>query len=158
MVLGKKKSLTAQLAELSNPTPIGQYFISDEENEEVERDVGREHYVAVGKSSLRRNLFILDDPKYVGKRSSRKDIFENYSNDEDDEDAEQSSEVEDESDKIDNKIGDKHNNGIELHENENIGNNDKISPSDEGSEESEDQNPTLKIKMVTKTVYLFKKN
>ncbi|WP_353839294.1 hypothetical protein, partial [Acinetobacter baumannii] len=94
-----KKSLTAQLAELSNPTPIdidpeefGETYHtygfdqSDEENEEVERDVGREHYVAVGKSSLRRNLFILDDPKYVGKRSSRKDIFENYSNDEDDED------------------------------------------------------------------------
>lgn len=88
------------------------------------------------KSSLRRNLFILDDPKYVGKRSSRKNIFENYSNDEDDEDAEQS---EDEDDIIDNKIGNKHNNGIELHENENIGKNDKISPSEEGSEESEDQ-------------------
>ncbi|CAB4495722.1 uncharacterized protein OCT59_009562 [Rhizophagus irregularis] len=159
MVLGKKKSLTAQLAELSNPTPIdidpeefGETYHtygfdqSDEENEEVERDVGREHYVAVGKSSLRRNLFILDDPKYVGKRSSRKDIFENYSNDEDDEDAEQSSEVEDESDKIDNKIGDKHNNGIELHENENIGNNDKISPSDEGSEESEDQESNFENK------------
>ncbi|GBB94963.1 hypothetical protein RclHR1_24510001 [Rhizophagus clarus] len=156
MVLGKKKSLTAQLAELSNPTPIdidpeefGETYHtygfdkSDEENEEVEKDIGREHYVAVGKSSLRRNLFILDDPKYVGKRSSRKDIFENYSNDEDVEmKSWQNSEDEDEGEKMDNKIGDKkdyeHNNEIELNENENIEKNDKISSDDdEGSEDQE---------------------
>ncbi len=36
-----------------------------------------EHYVNVGKSKLRDHSVNLKDPKYTGKTSSRKDIFEN---------------------------------------------------------------------------------
>ncbi|CAG8630688.1 12302_t:CDS:10 [Funneliformis mosseae] len=55
----------------------------DGENEKVEKDMGREHYISVGKSTLRHNLFILDDPKYVGKHSNRKDIFDDSNDIED---------------------------------------------------------------------------
>ncbi|CAG8622304.1 11801_t:CDS:10, partial [Ambispora leptoticha] len=100
------KSLAAQLAEFNNPAPIdydpdeiGETFhdngfldqTDDYDNARdeyggnkskavnrvnVNLDEGREHYVDVGKSSLRQNLqFLLDDPKYVGKKISRKDLF-----------------------------------------------------------------------------------
>ncbi|CAI2180664.1 2482_t:CDS:10 [Funneliformis geosporum] len=91
MASGKEKNtLAAQIAELSNPAPtdidpeeFGETFRThgfdqsddDGENEKVEKDMGREHYISVGKSKLRHNLLILDDPKYAGKQSNRKDIF-----------------------------------------------------------------------------------
>lgn len=36
----------------------------------------RDHYVNVGKSALRNSQFLMEDPKYGGKRSNRKNIFE----------------------------------------------------------------------------------
>ncbi|CAG8605614.1 2205_t:CDS:10 [Ambispora gerdemannii] len=94
------KSLAAQLAEFDNPAPIdydpdeiGETFhdngfldqTNDYDNDHdgyggsksnrvnVNKNEGKEHYVDVGKSSLRQNL--LDDPKYVGKKINRKDLF-----------------------------------------------------------------------------------
>lgn len=54
---------------------------SDSENE-VDDSGARDHYVAVGKSKLRNEQPLLDDPRYAGQRTSRKDI---YSEEEDDE-------------------------------------------------------------------------
>ncbi|CAG8439685.1 6487_t:CDS:2 [Diversispora eburnea] len=50
-------------------------------NEKLDKEsLGREHYENVGKSSLRQNLqFNLNDPKYAGKQSSRKNIFGDFS-------------------------------------------------------------------------------
>ncbi|RIA95511.1 apoptosis-antagonizing transcription factor [Glomus cerebriforme] len=162
MALGNKKSLAAQLAELSNPAPIdidpeefGETYHTygfdqgDEENEEVEeveKDTGREHYVSVGKSSLRQNLFVLDDPKYIGKRSSRKEIFD-YQND----DIEMGSEDEDKDEMIDNKKDDKYDfdqekSGNGLDENDNIKRKKKVSFSNFSNEESEDQESDLENK------------
>ncbi|KAF0442182.1 TRAUB-domain-containing protein [Gigaspora margarita] len=116
---GKKKNntLAETLVELSNPAPIdidpeefGETFRtygfeqSDEEEEQSD-NLGREHYVQVGKSSLRQNLqFILDDPKYVGKRNSRKAIFRDFDLERDVEMNSQqiNSNTEDESDDMDN--------------------------------------------------------
>ncbi|CAI2180668.1 2484_t:CDS:2 [Funneliformis geosporum] len=90
----RERKIAAQIAELSyhaptdiDPEEFGETFRThgfdqiddDGENEKVEKDMGREHYISVGKSKLRHNLLILDDPKYAGKHSNRKDIF--YSND-----------------------------------------------------------------------------
>ncbi|KAI8149031.1 apoptosis antagonizing transcription factor-domain-containing protein, partial [Fennellomyces sp. T-0311] len=51
----------------------------DSDNE----DQRREHYVDVGKSSLRKQQqFLMDDPRYAGQRASRKDL---YSSDEEEE-------------------------------------------------------------------------
>ncbi|ODQ58745.1 hypothetical protein WICANDRAFT_31987 [Wickerhamomyces anomalus NRRL Y-366-8] len=91
-----KKSLAEQIAELQKPE-VEDYDIEDaerdvfnhddEENaslgEDEEDEVKRtEHYVNVGKSKLRDHSVNLKDPKYTGKTSSRKDIFENKSEDE----------------------------------------------------------------------------
>lgn len=100
-----KKSLAEQIAELQKPE-IEDYDIEDaerdvfnhddEENaslgEDEEDEVKRtEHYVNVGKSKLRDHSVNLKDPKYTGKTSSRKDIFEN--SDEEDVDDEESEDV-----------------------------------------------------------------
>ncbi|CAG8560842.1 10192_t:CDS:2, partial [Acaulospora colombiana] len=87
--LGDKKSrttLAAALNELSNPAPndvdpeeFGETFRTydfdrsdgEEENKRLDDSLARDHYVQV--DSLRQ--FILDDPKYVGRRSDRKAIF-----------------------------------------------------------------------------------
>ncbi|RUS33644.1 hypothetical protein BC938DRAFT_470718 [Jimgerdemannia flammicorona] len=43
----------------------------------------REHYIQVGKSAIRRKQqFLMDDPKYSGKRSSRQAIFDQGEDDE----------------------------------------------------------------------------
>lgn len=47
---------------------------SDSENE-VDESGARDHYVSVGKSKLRNEQPLLDDPRYAGKRTSRKDIY-----------------------------------------------------------------------------------
>ncbi|KAG0164520.1 hypothetical protein DFQ28_005774 [Apophysomyces sp. BC1034] len=89
-----KKSLADQIADLDttipkdyDPEDLVETFndnihLDSEEESHDEKDA-REHYVAVGKSSLRSKQFLLDDPRYSGKQASRKDI---YSSDEDEED------------------------------------------------------------------------
>jgi protein AATF/BFR2 len=82
-----KKTLAEQIAELSKPE-VSDFDIEDSEraifehsasgSEEDEEDevLKSEHYVKVGKSKLRDNGIHLRDAKYIGKASSRKDIFE----------------------------------------------------------------------------------
>ncbi|KAL0093225.1 apoptosis antagonizing transcription factor-domain-containing protein [Phycomyces blakesleeanus] len=53
---------------------------SDAEVDEEKEKGTRDHYLKVGKSSLRNQQFLMDDPRYSGKRASRKDIYS--SNDE----------------------------------------------------------------------------
>ena len=54
---------------------------SDPESDN-EESTARDHYLSVGKSKLRSEQPLLDDPRYAGKRTSRKDI---YSDDEEEE-------------------------------------------------------------------------
>ncbi|KAJ3179271.1 hypothetical protein HDU85_004963 [Gaertneriomyces sp. JEL0708] len=62
-----------------------------DDGSDAERDIGAtDHYVSVGRSALRNKVGVeLDDPKYAGKRVSRKAVFENF-------DAEDSAESSDE--------------------------------------------------------------
>jgi protein AATF/BFR2 len=50
---------------------------------ESENELAKEHYIAVSKSSLRKDHLNLDDPKYSGIKTDRKSIYEEE-NDEDD--------------------------------------------------------------------------
>ncbi|KAG0345373.1 hypothetical protein BG004_003764 [Podila humilis] len=121
MAKGTKKSLAEQLADLSTTTPkdydpedMGGDSLQSRRNadsdlesdEEGDEATGREHYVEVGKSQLRSKQFLMDDPKYKGKKSSRKAAlglesdeeeeadfkFDSDDNDEDDEDEDMASE------------------------------------------------------------------
>ncbi|KAF9333990.1 hypothetical protein BG006_002871 [Podila minutissima] len=101
MAKGTKKSLAEQLADLSTTTPkdydpedMGGDSLSSRRNadsdmesdeEGADESTGREHYVAVGKSQLRSKHFLMDDPKYKGKKSSRKAALGLESDDEEDE-------------------------------------------------------------------------
>lgn len=58
---------------------------SDQESDN-EESAARDHYLSVGKSKLRSEQPLLEDPRYAGKRTSRKDI---YSGDEEEEDEEE---------------------------------------------------------------------
>ncbi|KAI0305937.1 apoptosis antagonizing transcription factor-domain-containing protein [Multifurca ochricompacta] len=72
-------SLTQQIVELDDPTPVD----VDPEDEErsspapIRDTVGaREHYLEVGTSAFRRQLDSVVDPKYVGVKTSRKQLEE----------------------------------------------------------------------------------
>ncbi|KAI1309502.1 hypothetical protein EDD11_004088 [Mortierella claussenii] len=85
---------------LNNKFDGGSDVDSDEENADKE-STGREHYVSVGKSQLRSKTFLMDDPKYKGKKSSRKAALGLDSEDEDeDEDEEEEEEDEDEDEEM----------------------------------------------------------
>lgn len=47
---------------------------SDNDND-ADESGARDHYLSVGKSKLRNEQPLLDDPRYAGKRTSRKDIY-----------------------------------------------------------------------------------
>ncbi|KAF9195883.1 hypothetical protein BGZ50_003144 [Haplosporangium sp. Z 11] len=107
-----KKSLAEQLADLSTTTPkdydpedMGGDSLqskhnadsdmgSDDEGDDKEF-TGREHYVAVGKSQLRSKQFLMDDPKYKGKKSNRKAALGLESEDEDEEEQDDEDDSED---------------------------------------------------------------
>ncbi|KAI9486834.1 MAG: apoptosis antagonizing transcription factor-domain-containing protein [Benjaminiella poitrasii] len=57
----------------------------DNENENDEESAARDHYVSVGRSKLRNDQPLLDDPRYAGKRTSRKDIYSDESESDDQE-------------------------------------------------------------------------
>ncbi|KAI7865764.1 apoptosis antagonizing transcription factor-domain-containing protein [Spinellus fusiger] len=86
----------------------------DSEEEDVAEDKGgREHYVKVGKSALRSQQFLMDDPRYFGKRASRKDIYssdeeedEEYNKDEEDEEDDKDEEDSEESEAEDGTVKD----------------------------------------------------
>ncbi|KAG0298013.1 hypothetical protein BGZ98_000349, partial [Dissophora globulifera] len=107
-----KKSLAEQLAELSTTTPkdydpedMGGDSLNNKYDDDSDmgsdgeggdkEQAGREHYVSVGKSQLRSKTFLIDDPKYKGKKSSRKAALGQESEDEDED--EDDEEEEDES-------------------------------------------------------------
>ncbi|KAI9146447.1 apoptosis-antagonizing transcription factor [Paraphysoderma sedebokerense] len=85
MPINRKKNLLEELADLSKPTQDfdpenldgfnTNLSPSDQSDSDEEFD-GREHYVSVGESKLRRQQALtIDDPKYSGKRTSREDLF-----------------------------------------------------------------------------------
>lgn len=89
-------SLASKLAEISNPNPKDfdpedfentnpESYSSDENDEENDRtgEKAREHYVHVGKSSLRDNSLKVDDVKYKGSKVSRGDLFDREEDNED---------------------------------------------------------------------------
>ncbi|CAO3664115.1 unnamed protein product [Umbelopsis vinacea] len=106
----------------------------------------RDHYVTVGKSALRKSQFLLEDPKYGGKRSNRKSIFdeeapeelsEEDDEDEDDEDLEASSDEEIDSEQDEQDAESDEMNGNESTEASEEG------ESDGESEEDEDTAPPI---------------
>ncbi|RKO92008.1 apoptosis-antagonizing transcription factor [Blyttiomyces helicus] len=80
----KKKSLLEELAGFDNPAPedidperAGDDGFGEQSDADSEDQGGREHYVDVGRSSIRGRLGVeLDDPKYAGRRVSRQKLFE----------------------------------------------------------------------------------
>ncbi|KAI8365289.1 apoptosis antagonizing transcription factor-domain-containing protein [Radiomyces spectabilis] len=102
-----KKSLADEIADLDITAPkdfdpeditepLNDHFASDDEGEENDDSGARDHYVSVGKSALRNQQFLLDDPRYSGKRTSRKELYssdeevmqDDWKNDNDDDDDE----------------------------------------------------------------------
>ncbi|KAI7854972.1 apoptosis antagonizing transcription factor-domain-containing protein [Circinella umbellata] len=107
-----KKSLADQIADLE--TTVQQDYDPEDISEPVHDNVGehdaagsdnddaREHYVKVGKSSIRKEQqFLLDDPRYAGQRASRKDL---YSSDEEEEEEVDDDEEDSNSDEDDEEL------------------------------------------------------
>ncbi|KAH8145379.1 uncharacterized protein LAJ45_10662 [Morchella importuna] len=100
-------SLTEQLALLENPAPTdfdpealeeeqwdGEGSDGSEVGENEGEHTGREHYVAVGKSKLRKGHPVLLDPKYNGAKVSRDKLYDSN----EDEESRDSADSEDEED------------------------------------------------------------
>ncbi|KAL7276907.1 rRNA-processing protein bfr2 [Rhizina undulata] len=120
---GKKgTSLLGDLELLANPAPTdfdpealekecsdaGSGEEEDGSEDEVEdKNAGREHYVDVGKSKLRKENAVLLDPKYDGARVSRENLYD--SDDEDDEGSEGSEDDDEDDEERDTSMG-----GVEL--------------------------------------------
>ncbi|KAK6538907.1 rRNA-processing protein bfr2 [Orbilia ellipsospora] len=116
-------SLAEQIAQLSNPAPeefdpesVQDPYASDGDNgsdagSEVDENVGREHYVEVGKSKLRQNEDVHLHPKYNGATISRDDIYGDNdeegsgSDDVDDSDEDEDIESEDDEEEEDSEDG-----------------------------------------------------
>ncbi|KAH6579586.1 hypothetical protein BASA50_004988 [Batrachochytrium salamandrivorans] len=98
--LRPKRTLGERIADLATPQPddfdpenIGDDSLaeagdagrlSDMESNASADDTARDHYVAVDRSVLRRNLMLkMDDTKYSGKRVSRKALLEDMDSEED---------------------------------------------------------------------------
>ncbi|KAG2202837.1 hypothetical protein INT46_000496 [Mucor plumbeus] len=94
--MSKSASLANLIADLDSTAPKD-YDPEDileplnDNNENSDQESGneesgaREHYLSVGKSKLRSEQPLLEDPRYAGKRTSRKDI---YSDDDEEEEEE----------------------------------------------------------------------
>ncbi|BFZ59640.1 rRNA-processing protein bfr2 [Saitoella coloradoensis] len=146
------KSLAERMAELANPAPldydpeaIDDPFTkarggSDDESDVEQGDI-REHYVTVSKSKLRQDDHILDDPRYAGKRSSRKaalgeDTFKAMSEDEEEDEEEDDEQEEDDEDLEGQESDEEGVSGFiddEAEESEEEGSDDGESGSDEGA-------------------------
>jgi protein AATF/BFR2 len=66
----------------------------------------RDHYITVGKSALRKSQFLMEDPKYSGKRSSRNAIFTEEDNQEVSDDEEEVEEEIDDDEEIESEADD----------------------------------------------------
>ncbi|KAF9924071.1 hypothetical protein FBU30_005911 [Linnemannia zychae] len=157
-----KKSLAEQLADLSTTTPKD-YDIEDigggdrhdadsdmgSDDDNDKENAGREHYVNVGKSQLRNKQFLMDDPKYKGKKSSRKAALglesdENDEDEDDDDDMSQDEEMASEDDDFDDgedlMSGFNHNESDDENDHEeNEGDSDDQEDDDENSQSNEDE-------------------
>ncbi|KAL6304507.1 apoptosis antagonizing transcription factor-domain-containing protein, partial [Sparassis latifolia] len=75
-------SLAQQLAELAEPTPLDldpedvHAGILPEDLSAIDDSAAREHYVDVAPSALRRLQESVSDPKYLGIRTTRKQLYE----------------------------------------------------------------------------------
>ncbi|EGX53735.1 hypothetical protein AOL_s00004g394 [Orbilia oligospora ATCC 24927] len=95
-------SLAEQIAQLSNPAPaefdpesVQDPYASDNDDgsdvaSEADSNAGREHYVEVGKSKLRKDEDLHLHPKYNGATISRDDLYGDGGSDNDDEEDEES--------------------------------------------------------------------
>ncbi len=75
--------------------PLNDKNDSGDDND-LDESGARDHYVSVGKSKLRNEQPLLDDPRYAGKRTSRKDIYSEDDEEEEIEEALSGSEVDEE--------------------------------------------------------------
>ncbi|KAF8938015.1 apoptosis-antagonizing transcription factor [Dissophora ornata] len=118
-----KKSLAEQLADLSTTTPKdydpediggdtfnskydGDSDMGSDDEGDVKEHAGREHYIPVGKSQLRSKTFLMDDPKYKGKKSSRKAALGMESEDEEEEEDEDEDDEDEEEDQDEDMVSD----------------------------------------------------
>ncbi|RPA94714.1 TRAUB-domain-containing protein [Choiromyces venosus 120613-1] len=134
-------SLSEQLALLENPAPTDfdpeapeeDYNHSeksegsgDEENE----DLGRAHYITVGKSKLRKGNPVLSDPKYNGARISREKLYrdedEDHRMDGSDDDSEDSDGDGSEEDADEKKARNRENGEIPTDEDDDIDSDDAL--------------------------------
>ncbi|KAG0634487.1 apoptosis antagonizing transcription factor-domain-containing protein [Tuber brumale] len=139
-------SLSEQLALLENPAPtdfdpeapVEDYGHSEKSegsgDEESEEDLGRAHYIAVGKSKLRKGNPVLLDPKYNGARISREKLYQDEAEDHrmggSDDDSEDSDGDGSEDNADEKKAGNRGNDGIPTDEDDDIDSDDAL-----GSEE-----------------------
>ncbi|KAG0261378.1 rRNA-processing protein bfr2 [Actinomortierella ambigua] len=149
----KKKSLAEQLADLSTAAPVdfdpedmgGDSFTanadagSDVESQDSGDDAaGREHYVSMGKSQLRTKQFLLDDPKYKGKKISRKAAL-NIESDEESEEEESDAEDDDDEDLMGGLHGDDDEEGEEDEEEGEDSDEDDAEEDDDEDDDDEDE-------------------
>ncbi|PPQ63391.1 hypothetical protein CVT24_005656 [Panaeolus cyanescens] len=73
-------SLKEQIAQLEEATPVDfdpeDTHFRGEEIEKLDSGATREHYIDVGPSTLRKSLHSISDPKYEGKKTSRKALLD----------------------------------------------------------------------------------
>ncbi|KAI7905236.1 apoptosis antagonizing transcription factor-domain-containing protein [Cokeromyces recurvatus] len=105
--MSKNTSLASLIADLESTAPkdydpedivepLNDNQLEDNSENENDESAARDHYVSVGKSKLRNDQPLLDDPRYAGKRTSRKDIFSDEEKDEDDEENQSEEEIDNE--------------------------------------------------------------
>lgn len=133
------------LTEPMNDRALG----SADEAEVDDGDKGRDHYVQVSRSSLRKQQeFILDDPRYAGQRASRKDI---YSSEEEEQDAfeemeeDESEEEEEEEEDQENDIEDEKDEEEQQSESDD---DDEQDGSDDDEAEGDDSNAEIKQELL----------
>ncbi|KAG0126683.1 apoptosis antagonizing transcription factor-domain-containing protein [Tuber indicum] len=135
-------SLSEQLALLENPAPTDFDPEAPEEDyghseksegsgdEESEEDLGRAHYITVGKSKLRKGNPVLLDPKYNGARISREKLYqgevEDHRMDGSDDDSEDSDGDGSEDDADEKKVGNRKNDEIPTDEGDDIDSDDAL--------------------------------
>ncbi|CAZ86247.1 unnamed protein product [Tuber melanosporum] len=135
-------SLSEQLALLENPAPTDFDPEAPEEDyghseksegsgdEESEEDLGRAHYITVGKSKLRKGNPVLLDPKYNGARISREKLYqdevEDHRMDGSDDDSEDSDGDGSEGDADEKKVGNRESDEIPTDEDDDIDSDDVL--------------------------------
>ncbi|KAK6333323.1 rRNA-processing protein bfr2 [Orbilia javanica] len=141
-------SLAEQIAQLSNPAPaefdpesVQDPYASDNDDgsdaaSEADPNAGREHYVEVGKSKLRKDQDLHLHPKYNGATISRDDLYGDA--DDDDEEGEESEIEEGDDDDDDSDASDEHG-----HDSEDGGVRLSVSPASKGGKVGKSRQTTI---------------